>query len=112
MLPGEAPGDAATVAVKETFGERLRRLRNERGMTVVDLAAAVGAAEGTIRQIENGNVRSPNFHLGLRLAKQLNVDPMYLADGEGVTFSERIEAVERRLAKVEQRLATLPASRR
>jgi transcriptional regulator with XRE-family HTH domain len=98
--------------MKELFGERLRRLRNERGITVVDLAAAVGVAEGTIRQIENGSVKMPNFALGVRLADQLNVDPRYLALGDEFSMSERFDAIERRLVKVEQRLASIPAIRR
>jgi transcriptional regulator with XRE-family HTH domain len=106
FLPG------AAVGMTEKFGERLRRIRIERGITVVDLAAAVGAAEGTIRQIETGSVKMPNFVLGVRLANYLNVDPQYLALGEGFSTSERFEAVERRLTKIEKRLAALPATRR
>lgn len=106
FLPTEALG------VTETFGERLRRLRTQRGMTVVDLAAAVGAAEGTIRQIENGSVKMPNFALGLRLADQLNEDPRYLALGEGFSMTERFDAIDRRLSKLEQRVASIPTGRR
>jgi DNA-binding XRE family transcriptional regulator len=100
-LPGEALG-----AMSETFAERLRRLRREQGYTIVDLAAAVGAAEGTIRQLESGNVKAPNFLLGIRLADQLKVDPRFLALGEGVGIVERVDALERRVTKLEQRAAT------
>jgi transcriptional regulator with XRE-family HTH domain len=103
---------ASALGMSESFGERLRRLRTERGLTIVDLAAAVGVAEGTIRQIETGNVKSPNFHLGLRLADHLNVDPHYLAIGEGFSMSERFEAMNKRLTKLEQRVASITASRR
>jgi transcriptional regulator with XRE-family HTH domain len=96
----------------ETFAERLRRLRNEQGYTVADLAAAVGAAEGTIRHLEGGNVRSPNFLLGIRLAEQLKVDPRYLALGEGIGVTARFDALERRIAKLEQRSASDPSRRR
>lgn len=98
--------------MSETFGERLRRLRTEQGYTVVDLAAAVGAAEGTIRHLENGAVKSPTFLLGLRLAEHLKVDPRYLALGEGIGVAARFDAMERRLSKVEQRLASMPMPRR
>lgn len=106
-LPGAAVGE-----MSETFADRLRRLRREQGYTIVDLASAVGVSEGTIRQLESGNVRSPNFLLGIRLADQLRVDPRYLALGEGLSIAERFETLERRLTKVEQRLASLPPSRR
>jgi transcriptional regulator with XRE-family HTH domain len=98
--------------VTETFAERLRRLRHEQGYTAVDLATAVGASEGTIRQLESGNVKSPNFHLGIRLADRLQVDPRYLALGEGVGVAARFDAIERRLGKLESRVAGLPARRR
>lgn len=98
--------------MSESFGERLRRLRTERGITVVDMAATAGVAEGTIRQIENGSVKTPNFVLGIRLADHLNVDPRYLALGDGFSMTERFDAIDRRLTKIEQRLATLPGARR
>jgi len=106
FLPGEALG-----AVSESFAARLRRLRTEHGLSVVQLALAVGASEGTIRQLETGNVKAPNLLLGLRLAEQLNVDVRYLAFGEGVTNAERFDAIERRLAKLENRVASLPTRR-
>jgi transcriptional regulator with XRE-family HTH domain len=112
-LPGISalPGTAVD-GMSETFADRLRRLRREQGYTIVDLASAVGASEGTIRQLESGNVRSPNFLLGIRLADQLRVDPRYLALGEGMSIAERLDTIERRLTKVEQRLASFPAARR
>ena len=88
----------------ETFAERLRRLRREQGYTIVDLAAAVGASEGTIRQLESGNVKAPNFLLGIRLADQLKVDARFLALGEGISLLERVNALERRVVKLEQRI--------
>ncbi|HEY0614329.1 MAG TPA: helix-turn-helix domain-containing protein [Candidatus Elarobacter sp.] len=90
--------------MSETFGERVRRLRAERGLSVSELAAAVGAADGTIRQIETGTVKSPNFHLGIRLAKRLRVDPAYLAGDDQPTSHERLEALEHRLTALEERL--------
>lgn len=112
-VPGVSflPGSALGVS-DETFGERIRRLRTERGLTLVELAAAAGAAEGTIRQLESNRIKSPNFHLGLRLADQLKVDPHYLALGEGFSMSDRFDAIERRLKKLEQRLSTIPTTRR
>ena len=68
-------------------------------------------SEGAIRQLETGNVRSPSFIVGLRLAHHLGVDPYYLASGEGSNVAERLMLIERRLAKVEQRIAALPTRR-
>ena len=57
-------------------------------------------------------MKSPSFAVGLRLAHQLGVDPYYLAFGETSNLNERLVVVERRLTKLEQRIATIPASRR
>ncbi|HTD38240.1 MAG TPA: helix-turn-helix transcriptional regulator [Candidatus Limnocylindrales bacterium] len=96
----------------ESFGARLRRLREDKAFSVADLASAVGVSESAIRQLEVGNVKSPSFVLGLRIAIQLNVDPFYLALGEGSNMTERFETIERRLAKLERRVASLPSPRR
>jgi len=104
--------DFAGRPVSETFGQRLRRLRDERGLSVVELASAVGASQGALRQLESGNIKTPSFLLGVRLAIQLNVDPHYLALGEGSSMTERFEVLERRLTKLEQKVASMPATRR
>jgi transcriptional regulator with XRE-family HTH domain len=85
----------------ETFGARLRRLREARGLSVPELASAVGASEGTIRQLESGNVKNPAFALGVRLADNLGVDPHYLALGAGRSTSERFAQIERRITALE-----------
>jgi transcriptional regulator with XRE-family HTH domain len=96
----------------ESFGERLRRLRESKGFSISDLASAVGVSESTIRQIEVGNVKSPSFALGLRISDRLAVDPYYLALGEGFSISERLNLIEGRIMKLEQRVAAIPAPRR
>jgi transcriptional regulator with XRE-family HTH domain len=106
-LPGEA-----FRPVSETFGERLRRLREEQGFSITELAGAVGVTDSAIRQLEIGNVKSPGFALGLRIADRLHVDPYYLALGAGLSLTEHIERIEKRVTKLEQRVATIPATRR
>ena len=68
--------------MNEMLGQRLRRLRMARGMTIIALANAVGVGESTIRQIDRGNVASPSLLLGLRIAAALKVDPYELAGME------------------------------
>jgi transcriptional regulator with XRE-family HTH domain len=94
----------------ETLGGRLRRLRDARGMAIADLARTVGASEGSIRQMETGNVKSPGLLLGIRLADALGVDPRYLAFGEDPVRT-RLDEVERRLAVVERRLGEMARRR-
>src|ERR671924_2064983 len=61
------------------LGERVRRLRNERGLTQTELAAARVSKE-YISQIETGKTRPTQQTLGW-LAERLGVDPHYLVDG-------------------------------
>jgi len=80
-------------------------------MSLVDLAAAAGTSEGSIRQIESGGVRSPGLHFGIRLADALGVDARFLAFGEDRSEA-RLDALERRLGAVERRVAGMNAVRR
>ena len=98
--------------MSETFAARLRRVREEKGFTVPDLAAAVGVSPSAIRQLESSQIKNPSFALGLRLADRLNVDPHYLALGEGFSMTERFELIERRLTKLEQRGGSATTTRR
>ncbi len=98
--------------MSETFGDRLRRLREEQGFSIATLAVEIGVSEGAIRQMETGNVKSPSLLVGLRLAHRLGLDPYELALGEGSNLNERLILLERRLAKLEQRVAALPTPRR
>jgi transcriptional regulator with XRE-family HTH domain len=93
--------------VAESFSDRVRRLREERGTSIAALAIEIGVSEGTIRQLESGNVKNPGFALGLRLAHHLGVDPYYLALGEGSGLGDRLTLLERRVAKLERRLRSL-----
>jgi transcriptional regulator with XRE-family HTH domain len=110
MVLGEHDGRTVAGQTRETFGTRLRRLREERGHSIVDTAIGVSASEGAIRQLETGNVKSPSYILGIRLARYLNVDPFYLAIGEGASLTEHLDLLDRRvdrLEKLEARVAAL-----
>jgi transcriptional regulator with XRE-family HTH domain len=91
------------VKKRETIGDRILRLRLERGLSVADLASAVGVSEGAIRQLEAGTTKSPGLMLGLRIADCLSADPWYLALGEGTSLTDRLIVIERRLDALEQR---------
>ncbi len=98
--------------VTETFGERLRRLREAQGLSISGLALEVGVSEGAIRQLESGNARGTSFAIGLKLAHRLGVDPFYLARGEESILNERVTVLERRVEKLEQREGAPSAKRR
>jgi transcriptional regulator with XRE-family HTH domain len=87
----------------ETFGERLRRLREAKGFALTTLAMRVGLTEACLRQLETGRTREPRLADGMRLADALGADPRYLVFGEGdppprtPDLVERVAAIERHL---------------
>ena len=66
----------------ETFGQRLKRLREARGLRKTVLARRVGLTEAAIRQLESGRTSEARLTAGLRIAEVLGVDPDYLAFGD------------------------------
>jgi len=84
---------------QETIGERLRRLRVERGLSQRDLASP-GVSYAYISRIEAG-ARQPSVKALRNLAQRLGVSADYLETGSEVGDEEAREA---RLADLELRL--------
>jgi transcriptional regulator with XRE-family HTH domain len=63
----------------ETIGERLRRLRTERGLTERDLVSP-GVTNAYVSRIETGG-RNPSLRTIRKLAERLGVTPLYLELG-------------------------------
>jgi transcriptional regulator with XRE-family HTH domain len=67
--------------VVESFGERLKDLREDRMLTQRDLAREAGVALSTIVNLEKQH-NSPRFGTIRKLAAALEVDPYELMRGE------------------------------
>ncbi|TCK60969.1 helix-turn-helix domain-containing protein [Seleniivibrio woodruffii] len=63
------------------IGERVRKIRNERGLTLQDVANFTGFSKALISQIENNIVMPPINTLG-KIAKVLNVKMTYFFEEE------------------------------
>lgn len=62
------------------FGEKLRVLRKQRGMTIIDLTTALGyAANSYISELETGK-KKPTTDLVFKVAKFFNVTTDQLLD--------------------------------
>jgi transcriptional regulator with XRE-family HTH domain len=61
------------------FADRLVRMREQRRMSVDDLAQAAGTSYQTIWRIEQKHAE-PGLHLATRLARALNCSLDYLCD--------------------------------
>jgi transcriptional regulator with XRE-family HTH domain len=65
--------------VVESVGERVRRLRRERGLSERDLASP-GVTHAYVSRIENG-ARNPSLTVVRELAEKLGVTALYLETG-------------------------------
>jgi transcriptional regulator with XRE-family HTH domain len=91
----------------ETIGQRLRRLRSERGLSQRDLAVP-GVSYAYISRIEAGT-RQPSVKALRKLAGKLGVSPEYLETGSEIRDTERRE-LELSDAELQLRLGNDPAS--
>jgi transcriptional regulator with XRE-family HTH domain len=55
------------------FGERLRQLRAERGLTLQAMAAALGLSAAYLSALEHGRRGRPTHHLVYAICAQLNI---------------------------------------
>lgn len=65
----------------ETIGQRVRRLRIERGMLIRDVAERARSNETTIQALETGKLAT-NMFTFIEIARVLDVSLDYLAHGE------------------------------
>ena len=65
-----------------TIGEKIRRLRTERGMTQEELGKMVGVKKAAINKYETGIVVNLKKDVIQKLARALDVNPVWLMDEE------------------------------
>lgn len=89
-----------------TTGERIREMREARGMTLDELARACGYKNrSTIHKYEQG-VYTPKVTTITKIAKALNCDPDYLVFGDREEMIDEINELFDKLTP-EQQEATL-----
>lgn len=70
-----------------TIGERIKQVRNEKGLTQKQLGELSKTSEGTVRQYEIGK-RQPRIEQLQAIAAALGVSPLYLLGDETATMSQ------------------------
>lgn len=55
------------------FGERMRKLRAERGITLKDMAEALGVSSAYLSALEHGKRGRPGWHLIQRILTYFNI---------------------------------------
>ena len=63
------------------LGERIKKVREEKGIKQKDLADKIGISYVMLSQYERG-VRTPKYEMIDKIAKSLDIDPFYLMYGE------------------------------
>lgn len=89
---------------KKEIGQRLKTLRQERRMTQVELAKALGTHQASLSQIERGT-RGVSLHQVVKLARALRVPTDRLlgaGKGNGAEPPSRNDRLMRRVRKIEQ----------
>jgi transcriptional regulator with XRE-family HTH domain len=80
---------------KEKFGQRLKTVRKEKGMTQIELAELASIGNKYISNIERGKV-SISMDTFMKLVNALQVSPNYLLK-DSVSFSYSMEDEEQHL---------------
>ncbi len=55
------------------FGERMRKLRGERGVTLKQMASAIGVSSAYLSALEHGKRGRPGWHLIQRIISYFNI---------------------------------------
>ena len=66
---------------KQAFGERLRNLRMDRGLSLQQLAGRIGVTKSTVSFYESGD-RMPSYDVLLEICRTLDISAEYLLYGE------------------------------
>lgn len=61
------------------LGSRLKALREQRGLSLVELARSVGMSESALRKVEESDTGAPSFPNGVEIARALRCWPDELA---------------------------------
>lgn len=87
------------------FCDRLRALREERGLTLLQLAQRIGVSEATIQRYESGEIANPRRDKVAALAKAFGVSESFL-----MGFDE--EALDDDILLLARNMQQLPPARR
>ncbi|HEY0135097.1 MAG TPA: helix-turn-helix domain-containing protein [Nannocystis sp.] len=86
------------------LGQRIRAVREERGLTQQAVAKSAGIATDMVSRLENGHYTSPGLRTLLRIAEGMDVSlAMLLPDAPGVPSSAPESALKSKLGALAHR---------
>jgi transcriptional regulator with XRE-family HTH domain len=65
------------------LGDKIRRSREEHGLTQGQLAKVADVSQGYLSQLENGDVKNPSAAVLLRVASAMRIEPDELFEAAG-----------------------------
>lgn len=92
----------------DSIGSRIKRLREEKGITRRTLAISAGISDNAIFKLEQRG-GSPSFRTGLLIARALDTDPWIVAFGDGLPGAKDGIMGAARMARLEETVEMLRA---
>lgn len=81
--------ECGNISMSEKFGEKLRRLRTSKNMTLEELAGVVGSSKAYVWQLENKKNAKPSAELLLKFANHFGEAPEFFLDDTQETPSDK-----------------------
>jgi transcriptional regulator with XRE-family HTH domain len=98
-------------ATEETFGQRLARIRKERGITQVDLAEKIGIIQGLVTNYECDRLRMhPEMLMRFALALGVTSDELLGMPRTKSTAASKTGKLSLKLVRRLQKIETLPGT--
>lgn len=90
--------------MSNSLGEKIRRLRKEKDLTIEQLAEQTDSSKGYIWELENHDTRKPSAEKLIKIAAILNVDTEFLLDDSKDTPDDNVlkNAFFRKFEKLNQ----------
>ena len=88
---------------KETVGNRIKRLRKMRKMSVIDIANKIGVSRSNIYRYESDEIEKMPYTTLVPIARALGVTPTFLLTGKEVdpnNYSELVSRLQSRVGDV------------
>lgn len=77
----------------DTIGDRIRWLRNQRGLTLVKFSSRIGITNPSLSAIETGK-SNPSKQTIMMICQNFGVSEVWLREGVGEPFASKARAVE------------------
>ena len=94
--------------MSENVGKRIKEIREEKGISVIELAEKLGVSRATIYRYENNEIIKFPIGIILPIAEALHVNPAYLLGWSDNPSTNSSPDMEKALALYEQYQNAIP----